>query len=154
MKTDLLKKLENKSFVIGVIGLGYVGLPLLYCFIEKGFRAIGFDIDKSKVDSLGKGKSYIKHIPAQRIGAAITSGKFNPTTDFAKVSECDAVLIAVPTPLNKNREPEMDYIVSTCEAMYPYIRKEQVIVLESSTYPGTTAEVVALPTPSAPPWLV
>ena len=143
MKEKLLKKIENKDFTVGVVGMGYVGLPLILCFVEKGYRSIGIDIDKSKIDSLMTKQSYIKHIPAQRIGAAITSGKFNPTTDFAKVSECDAVLIAVPTPLNKNREPEMDYIVSTCEAMYPYIRKEQVIVLESSTYPGTTAEVVA-----------
>ena len=143
MKDKLLKKIEAKDFTVGVVGMGYVGLPLILCFVEKGYRSIGIDIDKSKIDALEAKKSYIKHIPAERIGAAITSGNFTPTTDFALVSQCDAVLIAVPTPLNKNREPEMGYIVSTCEAMYPYIRKEQVIVLESSTYPGTTAEVVA-----------
>ena len=142
MKTTLLEKLENKSFVIGVIGLGYVGLPLLYCFIEKGFRAIGFDIDKSKVDSLGKGKSYIKHIPSERIQKGIDSGRLGVTTDFSRLKECDAILIAVPTPLNKNREPDMSFIVLTCEAIAPHLRKGQLIVLESTTYPGTTEEVM------------
>jgi UDP-N-acetyl-D-glucosamine dehydrogenase len=142
MKTELLKKLENKSFVIGVIGLGYVGLPLLYCFIEKGFRAIGFDIDKSKVDSLGKGKSYIKHISSDRIQRGISSGRLGVTTDFSRLKECDAILIAVPTPLNKNREPDMSYIVLTCEAIATHLRKGQLVVLESTTYPGTTEEVM------------
>lgn len=142
MKTELLKKLENKSFVIGVIGLGYVGLPLLYCFIEKGFRAIGFDIDKSKVDSLGKGKSYIKHISSERIQRGISSGRLGVTTDFSRLKECDAILIAVPTPLNKNREPDMSFIVLTCEAIAPHLRKGQLVVLESTTYPGTTEEVM------------
>jgi UDP-N-acetyl-D-glucosamine dehydrogenase len=142
MKTALLAKLENKSFVIGVIGLGYVGLPLLYCFIEKGFRAIGFDIDKSKVDSLGKGKSYIKHISSERIQRGVSSGRLGVTTDFARLKECDAILIAVPTPLNKNREPDMSFIVLTCEAIAPHLRKGQLVVLESTTYPGTTEEVM------------
>jgi len=142
MKTELLAKLENKSFVIGVIGLGYVGLPLLYCFVEKGFRAIGFDIDKSKVDSLGKGKSYIKHISSERIQRGIGSGRLDVTTDFSRLKECDAILIAVPTPLNKNREPDMSFIVLTCEAIAPHLRKGQLVVLESTTYPGTTEEVM------------
>ncbi len=142
MKTELLAKLENKSFVIGVIGLGYVGLPLLYCFVEKGFRAIGFDIDKSKVDSLGKGKSYIKHISSERIQRGIGSGRLGVTTDFSRLKECDAILIAVPTPLNKNREPDMSFIVLTCEAIAPHLRKGQLVVLESTTYPGTTEEVM------------
>ncbi len=142
MKTDLLKKLADKTFVIGVIGLGYVGLPLLYCFIEKGFRAIGFDIDKSKVDSLGKGKSYIKHISSERIQRGVSSGRLGVTTDFSRLKECDAILIAVPTPLNKNREPDMSFIVLTCEAIAPHLRKGQLVVLESTTYPGTTEEVM------------
>jgi len=142
MKDILLKKIETKKYIVGVVGMGYVGLPLVLCFVEKGIRAIGIDIDQSKVDILANGKSYIKHIHSERVQNAITSRLFTPTTDFSKVSECDAILIAVPTPLNKNREPELQYIVATCESMYPYIRKGQLIVLESSTYPGTTDELV------------
>jgi UDP-N-acetyl-D-glucosamine dehydrogenase len=142
MKDTLLKKIETKNYTVGVVGMGYVGLPLVLCFVEKGIRAIGIDIDQSKVDVLANGRSYIKHILAERVQNAITSRLFTPTTDFSKVSECDAILIAVPTPLNKNREPELQYIVATCESMYPYIRKGQLIVLESSTYPGTTDELV------------
>ncbi|HTY10368.1 MAG TPA: nucleotide sugar dehydrogenase [Bacteroidota bacterium] len=142
MKSELLQKIENKSFVVGVIGLGYVGLPLLHCFVEKGFRSIGFDIDGSKVDSLAKGKSYIKHIPSERIKRAVDSGRFSVTTDFSRLKECDAILIAVPTPLNKNREPDMSFIVSTCEAIAPHLRRGQMVVLESTTYPGTTEEVM------------
>jgi len=142
MKSDLLQKLDNKSFVVGVIGLGYVGLPLLHCFVEKGFRSIGFDIDRAKVDSLAKGKSYIKHISSERIQRAVASGCFSVTTDFSRLKECDAILIAVPTPLNKNREPDMSFIVATCEAIAPHIRKGQMVVLESTTYPGTTEEVM------------
>ncbi|MCX6121333.1 MAG: nucleotide sugar dehydrogenase [Ignavibacteriales bacterium] len=142
MKEILLKKIESKDFTVGVVGMGYVGLPLILCFIEKGFRAIGIDIDKKKIDTIRNGKSYIKHIPEERILKAINSNLFIPTTDFSKVADCDAILIAVPTPLNKNREPDMEYIVKTCESVYPHIRKGQLIVLESSTYPGTTEEVV------------
>jgi UDP-N-acetyl-D-glucosamine dehydrogenase len=142
MKTEFLKKIEDKKTVIGVIGLGYVGLPLNLCFVEKGFRSIGFDIDKTKTDSLKSGKSYIKHISPERIQKALQTNLFEPTTDFSKLKECDVILIAVPTPLNKNREPEMGYIVSTCEAIYPHLRKGQLVVLESTTYPGTTVEVV------------
>ena len=142
MKIKFLKKIENKEAVIGVIGLGYVGLPLNLCFVEKGFRSIGFDIDKIKTDSLKSGKSYIKHISPERIQKALQTKLFEPTTDFSKLKECDAILIAVPTPLNKNREPEMGYIVSTCEAIYPHLQKGQLVVLESTTYPGTTVEVV------------
>jgi UDP-N-acetyl-D-glucosamine dehydrogenase len=142
MKTPLLKKIETKEFVVGVIGLGYVGLPLNLCYVEKGFRSIGFDIDTTKVDALKRGESYIKHISAARIAAANASGLLCVTTDFAKLTECDAIIIAVPTPLNKNREPEMGYITSTCEAIAPHLRKGQLVVLESTTYPGTTDEVM------------
>jgi UDP-N-acetyl-D-glucosamine dehydrogenase len=142
MKDKLLKKIETKDFTVGVVGMGYVGLPLVLCFVEKGFHAVGIDIDKTKIEALKNGKSYIKHIQNGRIQGAIASHLFTPTSDFSKVKDCDAILIAVPTPLNKNREPEMEYIVTTCESMYPYIRKEQLVVLESSTYPGTTDEIV------------
>jgi UDP-N-acetyl-D-glucosamine dehydrogenase len=142
MKTSLLKKIETKEFVVGVIGLGYVGLPLNLCYVEKGFRSIGFDIDGAKVSALQQGASYIKHIPPERIAAANASGLFCVTSDFSRLTECDAILIAVPTPLNKNREPEMEYIVATCEAIAPHLRKGQLVVLESTTYPGTTEEVM------------
>ncbi|MGA3286499.1 MAG: nucleotide sugar dehydrogenase [Bacteroidota bacterium] len=142
MKIEFLKKVAEKKAVIGVIGLGYVGLPLNLCFVEKGFRSIGFDIDKTKTDSLKSGRSYIQHIPPERIQKALQTKLFEPTIDFSKLKECDAILIAVPTPLNKNREPEMGYIISTCEAIYPHLRKGQLVVLESTTYPGTTVEVV------------
>ncbi len=142
MKNELLKKLDDKSFVVGVVGLGYVGLPLNLCFAEKGFRSLGFDIDKMKVDSLNAGKSYIKHISSERIRKARESGFFGATTDYARLKECDAVLIAVPTPLNKNREPDMQFVVSSCEAVSKQLRKDQLIVLESTTYPGTTDELM------------
>lgn len=142
MKNAFLAKIEKKQTVVGVIGLGYVGLPLNLCFVEKGFHAIGFDIDAVKVEALTAGRSYIKHIAPERVVSAISSGLFTPSTDFSKIRECDAVLIAVPTPLNKNREPEMEYIVSTCETIQPFLRTGQLIVLESTTYPGTTVEVV------------
>ena len=142
MKSDLLRKIEDKSFVVGVIGLGYVGLPLALCYAEKSFRVVGFDIDAAKTNALAAAKSYIRHIPSDRISRVVTSGKFTSTTDFARLKDCDGVLIAVPTPLNANREPDMSYIVSTCEAIVPHMRKGQIFVLESTTYPGTTDEVV------------
>jgi UDP-N-acetyl-D-glucosamine dehydrogenase len=142
MKQELLKKIDDKSFVVGVIGLGYVGLPLNLCFAEKQFRSIGFDIDKTKVDSLNAGKSYIKHIPSDRIKKAKELGFFLATTDYSRLKECDAILIAVPTPLNKNREPDMEFVVSSCETVAKHIRKDQLVVLESTTYPGTTDELM------------
>ncbi|MFZ4619822.1 MAG: nucleotide sugar dehydrogenase [Bacteroidota bacterium] len=142
MKNDIIRKINKKEAVVGVIGLGYVGLPLNLCFVEKGFMSIGFDIDIAKIESLKKGISYIKHISSERIAKAKASSKFDATNDFSRLKECDAILIAVPTPLNKNREPEMEYIVKTCEAIFPYLRKGQLVVLESTTYPGTTVEVV------------
>ena len=142
MKEELLKKIDGKTFVVGVIGLGYVGLPLNLCFAEKNFRSIGFDIDKSKVDALNAGTSYIKHIPADRIKRSRDSGFFSATTDYARMRECDAILIAVPTPLNKNREPDMEFVVSSCEAVAKQLRRGQLVVLESTTYPGTTDELM------------
>jgi UDP-N-acetyl-D-glucosamine dehydrogenase len=142
MDSPLIAKIEKKEAVVGVVGLGYVGLPLLLCFVEKGFRVIGLDIDARKNEALEKGQSYIKHIPASRIQRAASSGLMQATADFSRAKECDAVLIAVPTPLGKNREPDMSYIVSTCEAIAPYVHRGQLIVLESTTYPGTTEEVM------------
>lgn len=141
-REDIIKKIETKHYSICVIGLGYVGLPLILCFAEKGFKSIGIDIDKNKIEVLKKGESYIKHISDERISKAISSDLFIPTSDFASIKKANTLLIAVPTPLNKNREPELSYIVETCNSIYPYLQKEQLVVLESSTYPGTTDEVV------------
>ena len=142
MHESLIQKIESKEAVIGVVGLGYVGLPLLLCFVEKGFRVVGLDIDARKTEALLKGESYIRHIAASRVKAAADSGRLSTTTDFSSSARCDAVLIAVPTPLNRNREPDMSYIVSTCESLSPHLRKGQLVVLESTTYPGTTVEVM------------
>ncbi len=142
VKDDLLKKIEEKTAVIGVIGLGYVGLPLINCFVEKGFQSIGFDVDENKIDALSEGRSYIKHIPSARIQKAVSSGKFRATSDYSDLDSCDAILMAVPTPLNKNREPDMSYVVATCEEVAKHLRPGQIIVLESTTYPGTTDELM------------
>lgn len=139
---DLLYKIENKEAIIGVVGLGYVGLPLLMEFVEKNFKTIGFDIDKKKVEKLNAGKSYIKHIDEERVKAVLASTIFSATEDFSKIKDVDCVLICVPTPLTRHREPDMSFIVNTAETLSQNIRKGQLIVLESSTYPGTTEEVL------------
>jgi UDP-N-acetyl-D-glucosamine dehydrogenase len=139
---DLLKKINDNKAVIGVVGLGYVGLPLLMEFVEQGFKTIGFDVDSRKVEKLNAGKSYIKHIDEGRVKKVRDSKIFEATTDFGRIKEVDCILICVPTPLNKYREPDMSYIVNTAKVLARNIRKDQFIVLESSTYPGTTEEVL------------
>lgn len=126
---------------MGILGLGYVGLPLAEVFLRKGFKVIGLDTDEKKVASLMAGRTYIKHIPDAVIQRCMASG-FEPTTDFARVTECDAVLICVPTPLNAHQEPDMSYVVGSCESIAPYVRRDQIVILESTTYPGTTVEVM------------
>ena len=135
---ELLKKIESKEANIGVVGLGYVGLPLAIEFCKAGFKVIGFDIDEKKVELLKQGKSYIKHIDSSRITG--NGSRFSPTTDFSKLSNMDCVIICVPTPLNKNREPDMTYVFDTTKTIARYLRNGQLIVLESTTYPGTTDE--------------
>ena len=140
----LLDKILAREAVIGICGLGYVGLPLALTFGEKGFPVIGCDIDQRKIDAIEKGQSYIKHIKGERIAAAIAN-KEKPwfaTMDFRKATQADALIMCVPTPLNANREPDMTYIEKTAEAIGPYVRSGQIVILESSTYPGTTEEVV------------
>ncbi|HET9180939.1 MAG TPA: nucleotide sugar dehydrogenase [Candidatus Angelobacter sp.] len=138
---SLSRKLQERTARIGVIGLGYVGLPLVLLFSEQKFRVTGFDVDKSKVNTLTKGGSYIVRIPPTEIQAAQAAG-FTPTTDYSRVAEMDAVLIAVPTPLNDHHEPDLSFIVATAEAIAPHLRPGQLIVLESTTYPGTTEELL------------
>src|SRR3954471_20110118 len=140
----LLEKILTKDAVVGICGLGYVGLPLALTFGEKGFPVIGFDIDKRKIDAIAKGESYIKHFKSERVAAAISRAEkpFRATMDFREASQADALIMCVPTPLNANREPDMTYIENTARAIGPYVRAGQLVVLESSTYPGTTDEVV------------
>src|SRR6266481_7742008 len=139
----LLDKILAKNAVIGICGLGYVGLPLALTFAEKGFPVIGLDIDRRKIDAIEQGHSYIKHIASDRIARATTAEKpFSATMDFRKAAKADALIMCVPTPLNANREPDMTYIENTARAIGPYVRSGQLVVLESSTYPGTTEEVV------------
>ena len=138
-KQGLLEKLESKQAVIGILGLGYVGLPLVLRYAEIGFKVIGIDIDTNKVDAVNNGNSYIEHIHSDRIKSALESG-FEATTDFSRASEADALILCVPTPLNKYREPDLSYVIDTTEAIVPYLRKGQILSLESTTYPGTTEE--------------
>src|ERR1035437_6180400 len=142
MLNDLLKRLAHKKAVVGVLGLGYVGLPLIRAFSQGGLRCIGFDVDPAKVKKLVAGQSYIKHIPAAFIQDLLKTKSFIPTTDFSRLKECDALIICVPTPLTKNRDPDMTYVVQTAETIARHLRKGQLVVLESTTYPGTTTEVV------------
>jgi len=142
MHNQLLKKIENKTAVIGIIGLGYVGLPLALEYASKGFKTIGFDIDERKIPILNSGKSYIKHIKADKIKKTVTSKKFFATADFTRLPEADAVIICVPTPLNEHREPDITYIENSGKMIAKYLRVGQFVSLESSTYPGTTEEIL------------
>ena len=136
----LLALIQDRDAAVGIVGMGYVGLPLAQAFCTAGFRVLGFDIDKAKVQALAAGRSYIKHIPAQVIADMRKGNRFTATTDFARIREVDAVIICVPTPLTKQREPDISYITNTGKAIVPHMRKGQLIILESTTYPGTTRE--------------
>jgi UDP-N-acetyl-D-glucosamine dehydrogenase len=127
---------------IGVVGLGYVGLPLVLAYAAKGFSAIGFDIDSSKIDHIHAGTSYIKHIPSDQIAEARASGKLDATTDFSRIKSCDAIILCVPTPLDEHFEPDLSYVVNTLESVAPHLKAGQILSLESTTYPGTTEEEV------------
>ncbi len=139
---DLKQKIQKKEAKIGIIGLGYVGLPLLIEFVEAGYHSVGFDIDPKKVELLKKGKTYIKHIPAGRIQKLVGSGRFDATTDFSRLPEMDCIIVAVPTPLDRHQQPDLSYIINTSETISKYLRKGQLVVLESSTWPGTTEEAM------------
>lgn len=139
MKDQLIRKFADRTAVIGIVGLGYVGLPLMLRYTDAGFRVLGFDIDTFKTDSLNSGKSYIEHIPSEKIAAARRKG-FEATDDFSRIAEADAVILCVPTPLNKYREPDISFVTGTTNAVKPYLRAGQVLSLESTTYPGTTEE--------------
>ncbi|MDC7699960.1 nucleotide sugar dehydrogenase [Vogesella indigofera] len=139
MKQNFLSRIQDKSAVIGIVGLGYVGLPLMLRFAEVGYKVLGFDIDKNKVDSLQQGKSYIEHISADSIQLA-RERDFEATTDFSRAPEADALILCVPTPLNKYREPDLSFVLNTIDSLVPYLREGHLVSLESTTYPGTTDE--------------
>ena len=137
-----LQKIKEKKAHIGIIGLGYVGLPLAIEFCKNGFQVTGLDIDQEKIDLLSQGESYIKHISGEKIKHLNKEGKFKGSTNHTLIRHLDCILICVPTPLNKNREPDMSYVISTAQKIAPHIVKNQLIVLESTTFPGTTLEVL------------
>jgi len=139
---SLLEKIQQREAKVGVVGMGYVGLPLGMAFAEAGFDVTGLDVDPRKVESLSRGQSYIRHIPTEPLQRLVGSGKLRATTDYAKAGELDCLVICVPTPLTQAREPDMSFITSTGEALAPYVRPGQLYVLESTTYPGTTEEVL------------
>lgn len=139
MLAEFLKKIESRGSVVGIVGLGYVGLPLVLRFCDAGFRVVGFDIDPTKVDAVNAGRSYIEHISADRIACARASG-FDATTEFSRAGEVDGLILCVPTPLNKYREPDLSFVIQTTNSLVPFLRKGQLLSLESTTYPGTTDE--------------
>ncbi|MEF8943648.1 MAG: nucleotide sugar dehydrogenase [Desulfohalobiaceae bacterium] len=139
---SFLEKLQDNTAVVGVVGLGYAGLPIVSRFLDVGFSVVGFDIDAEKIAALERGESYIEHIDAAGIKARCQTGEFLPTTDFSKAGHVDALLLCVPTPLNRNREPDLTYVVNTVETIIPHMRPGQLLSLESTTYPGTTEEVL------------
>ncbi len=137
-----LDKINNRQALVGVIGLGYVGLPLVRIFAKAGFRVLGFDCDQNKITALSRGESYIKHIDSDLIKEMVQSGRFEATSDMSRLREPDAILICVPTPLTANREPDMSFVVSTVEDIRAALRKGQLVILESTTYPGTTRDLM------------
>jgi UDP-N-acetyl-D-glucosamine dehydrogenase len=139
MKQELMHRIQDRSAKIGIVGLGYVGLPLMLRFSEVGFSVLGFDIDLEKVSALNSGRSYIEHISSEAVGQARERG-FEATADFSRASEADALILCVPTPLNKYREPDLSFVLDTTDSLVPYLRAGQVVSLESTTYPGTTDE--------------
>ena len=143
---DLLDKIKDKQAVVGIIGLGYVGLPLVLRFCEVGFKVLGFDTDASKVERLNRGESYIKHIPSSRLAALLTpregAGQFAATHDLGRLGEPDVLIICVPTPLTSKREPDLRYVENTTRQIAACLRPGQLVSLESTTYPGTTVELL------------
>jgi UDP-N-acetyl-D-glucosamine dehydrogenase len=141
-KEKIIKNFTSKASKIAIIGMGYVGLPLSLRFSECGYKVLGIDIDESKVDLINNGESYIAHIPSTKIKDSNTKG-FEASSDFSKISECDGIILCVPTPLTQHREPDISYVVSSIKLILPHLRKGQVISLESTTYPGTCEEEIA-----------
>ncbi len=139
---NLFSKIEEKTYTIGIVGLGYVGLPLMWTFHQQGMPVIGYDIDIEKVENLKNGVPYIKHLGSKMMEALAKSDIADATTDFSRLDEADAILLCVPTPLNQHREPDMSYVEHTTETISKHLRKGQLVILESTTWPGTTEELM------------
>ncbi|HEX7448340.1 MAG TPA: NAD(P)-binding domain-containing protein, partial [Pirellulales bacterium] len=139
---ELATAIDRKTARVGVIGLGYVGLPLIRAFVAAGYRTLGFDIDQAKVDRLSAGESYISHIANDWIAECVAQEQFEPTADMRRLAEADTLLICVPTPLSESRDPDLAYVESTARQIAAVLRPGQLVVLESTTYPGTTRDVV------------
>jgi len=142
VKNDLIAKIQAHEARVGIVGLGYVGLPLVLRFGEEHFPVLGFDVDPVKVRKLQAGESYIRHIPAERLRVLIKEQRFEPTTDFQRLAEADCIIICVPTPLTPKKDPDLQYIENTTDAISRTLRKGQLVCLESTTYPGTTEEIL------------
>ena len=142
IKTQLIKKFEDRSALIGIIGIGYVGLPLAVVFAEAGFKVVGVDPIQEKVDAINRGESYILDVESTRVHDLVAAGKLSASTDYSVLEQVDAVSICVPTPLRKTGDPDLSFIVSASNSLAPYVHRGMVVVLESSTYPGTTREMV------------
>ena len=142
MKNELISRIANKQAHVGVIGLGYVGLPLIVEFTSRGFRGTGFEVDEAKAKQINAGSSYIGDVPSRKVKEVVDAKRLRATTDFNHLSDCDAIVICVPTPLRKTKEPDVSYIFAAAEEITKRLRRGQLIVLESTTYPGTTDEVL------------
>lgn len=140
--STLKERIQNKTATLGVCGLGYVGLPLAVEKAKAGFKVVGFDVQKAKVDMVNSGHNYIGDVVNEDLASIVASGNLRATTDFASVASCDCVCIAVPTPLGKHQEPDVSYVKASTESIAPYLHKDMLVVLESTTYPGTTEELL------------
>lgn len=140
---DWARKIKDKQITIGVLGIGYVGLPLAGEFASAGLKVVGFDVDEKKVKTLNSGRSIIKHVPHSQVKKIVKAGRFQATTNMARLKTVDAILVCVPTPLTQNREPDLQFIISSTKTIAKYLQRGQLVVLESTTYPGTTREVMA-----------
>jgi len=139
---NLERKIKSKKVTVGVLGLGYVGLPLVREFASAGQKVVGFDIDEKKVKTLKSGRSIIKHVPHSQVKKLVETGLFKATTNMSRLKTVDVILVCVPTPLTQNREPDMQFIINSSKTISKYLRAGQLIVFESTTYPGTTRELV------------
>ena len=142
LKTELLEKIKNRSAVVSVVGLGYVGLPLAVEFAKEGFKVIGIDLDARKIEAILAGRSYIPDVPTEEVAALVKSGKLTATTDYAVLRDADSVSICVPTPLRKTRDPDMSYVIASADEVARHAHPGFLIILESTTYPGTTDEIL------------
>ena len=142
LTAEQLQRIRDRTYVVGVLGMGYVGLPLALAAVRAGFRVIGFDVDLERVENLNAGRSQIRHIPSDDVKEACATGRFSATAQFDRLGEADGLLIAVPTPLTKQREPDLSYVKATAETIAPRLRPGHLVVLESTTWPGTTREVI------------